>query len=254
MRQPLTPAERTRVTIQTDCRRRERRRRREDEYRHRIERLRRQIEETRKRRQRMLLLFLLAVLAMQVSLLAAFRRSYIEWPDPAPEPKDWTPDPANDFAPRPGHDNYIDGYSHKQWNKMLAERGIRLSRKAELREAWMADPDYGLFPVRYQEWGNKPFLGQIMEELTTPYWRADAFAALKLLSPPETHKYLAEAYATDPGDLRQCLADRDSDIIQAFQTRAVLWEERKRNEAEEAKRERELSRKNDGDQGIPEPN
>lgn len=251
--QPLTPEQKTKLKKREERERRERQRR-EDEYRKRIERIRRQIEEARKRRQRMLLLFILAVLAMQESLLAAFTRSLTYRPDPIPDPEDWTPSPEADFAPRPGHDNYIDGYSYAQWNRMLDERGIRLSRAAERLEAWKADPDYNLFPQRYREWGHKPYIGQIMAELAAPYWRKDAFTALKLLSPPETHQYLAEAYATDPGDLRQCLADRDSDIIQAFQRRAVLWEERKRREAEEAKRERELSRKNDGDQGIPEPN
>ncbi|MBB3611593.1 hypothetical protein [Rhizobium sp. BK602] len=81
--------------------------------------MRRQIEEARKRRQRMLLLLLLAILAMQESILAAFQRSYVDWPDPDPGPLDWTPDPANDFAPRHGSDDYCDGYSREQWNRML---------------------------------------------------------------------------------------------------------------------------------------
>lgn len=231
----LTPEQKSKIERQKERQRRERRQR-EDEYRRRIERLRRQIEEARKRRQRLLLMLLLAVLAMQESILAAFQRSYIDWPDPDPEPKDWTPSPENDFAPRPGHANYIDGYSYAQWTRMLDERGIRVSRKAKLKSAWEADPERERFPVRYQEWGYKPYLGQIMHELTAPYWQQDALIALKLLSPTETHKYLDEAYAIDPGDLRQCLADRDSDIIQAFQTRAILWEERKQREAEEARK------------------
>lgn len=253
MYEPLTPAQKPETKKHVERRRRERRKR-EDEYRRRIERLRRQIEEARKRRQLMLLLFLLAVLAMQESILAAFGRSYSDWPDPISDREDWTPSPENDFAPAPGCDDNCDGYSRTQWNRMLDERGIRVSRKAEMKAAWEVDPDYDLYPQRYREWGHRPYIGQIMAELTAPYWRTDAFTALKLLSPPETHQYLAEAYATDPGDLRQCLADRDSDIIQAFQTRAILWEERKRREAEEAKREQELSRKNAGDQGIPDPN
>ncbi|TAV30627.1 hypothetical protein [Rhizobium ruizarguesonis] len=248
----LTPVQKAKRKAQEECRRRERRQR-EDLYRRRIERLRRQIEEARRRRQRLMLLLLLAILAMQESILATFRRSYIDWPDPNPK-RDWTPDPRNDYAPAPDNDDYCDGYSYEQWTRMLNERGIKLSRKAELQGAWEADPEREFFPERYQLWGHKPYIGQLMYDLAAPYWRADAFAAIKLLTPVETHKYLDEAYATDPSDLRQCLSDRDSDIVQAFQTRAILWEERKRREAEETKRDKELSRKSDGDQGIPRPN
>lgn len=247
----LTPAQKVRIKKQEERRRRERRQREED-YRRRIERLRRQIEEARKRRQRLMLLLLLAILAMQDSILAVFTRSFMLQPDYDPEPKDWTPDPTRDYAPRSGSDDYCDGYSREQWMRMLNERGIKMSRKAELQAAWEADPERELFPVRYQLWGHKPYIGQVMEELTTPYWQQDALAAIKLLSPPETHKYLDEAYAIDPGDLRQCLADRDADIIQAFQARAILWTERRRKEAEEARKAKN-DKKPDGDEKKFEP-
>ncbi|MBZ9791116.1 hypothetical protein K9B32_13435 [Rhizobium sp. 3T7] len=248
----LRPTQKEKVKKQEESRRRERRRR-EDEYRRRIERLRRQIAEARRRRQQMLLLFLLAVIAMQESILATFRRSYIHWPDPAPEPKDWTPDPANDFAPRPGHDDHCDGFSREQWNRMLDERGIRISRKAEIKTAWEADPDRELFPERYQLWGSKPHLGQIMYDLTAPYWQQDALTALKLLSPPETHKYLKEACLTDLRDLLMCRAESSDEIVRNFRVAAIHWDIRKEKEAEEVRREKELSRKDDDGKGVPGP-
>lgn len=251
--QLLTPTQKEKIREGEERRRRERQRR-EDEYHRRVKRLRRQIEEARKRRRRILLLLLLALLAVQESFLATFRRSYINWPDPAPDPTDWTPNPAEDFAPHPGNDDHCDGYSYEQWTRMLDERGIRLSRKAELLAQWHADPDRALFPDRYKDWGYRPHLGEIMHDLTDTRHQHDALTAIKLMAPAETHKYLSESYATDPGDLRQCLADRDNQIITTLQQRAILWEERKRREAEEAKREQELSRKKDGDQGIPDPN
>lgn len=234
-------------------RRRLERARREVEYRRRIERLHRQIEEARRRRQRMLLLFLLAILAMQESILAAFRRSYIVWPDPAPDPTDWTPDPERDFAPQPDNGDHCDGYSYEQWNRMLDERGIKLSRKAELKAAWEADPEREHFPTRYQEWGYKPFLTEIMNDLTDQRYQRDALTGLKLLSPPETHQYLDEVYAFNPFNLLHCRAELSADIVRNFQSRAVMWDDQKRRHAEEARREKELSRKNDGDKGVPEP-
>lgn len=60
----------------------------------------------------------------------------------------------------------------------------------------------------------------------------DVPQSAQLLSPPETHQYLAEACATDPGDFRQCLSDRDADIVHAFRARAILGEERDLKEAE----------------------
>lgn len=233
MRQLLTPEQKAKIKKQEERRRRERQRR-EDEYRRRIERLRRQIEDARKRRQRMLLMLLLAILTIKESIFTAFQRSHIDWPDALP--KDWTPDPRNDFAPHHDHDDYCDGYSREQWNRMLDERGIKLSRKAEMKAAWEADPEREHFATRYQDWGYKPYLGEIMHDLTDARWQAAAFEAIKLLSPPETHKYLDEAYATAPGDIRQCFGNRDADIIAAFQNRSLLWEESKRREAEEAQK------------------
>jgi hypothetical protein len=234
-------------------RRRRKRRQLEDEYRCRIERLRRQIDEARRRRQRLMLLLLLAVLAMQESILTAFQRSYVDLPDPNPEPSNWTPDPANDYAPKDGHDDYCDGYSYEQWTRMLDERGIRLSRKVELQEAWKADPEREHFPTRYQEWGYKPFLAEIMNDLTDQRYQPDALKGLKLLSPAEVHRYLDEVYAINPLDLLHCRAELSADIVRNFQSHAAGWDEYKRRQAEEARREKELSRKNDDDQGIPEP-
>ncbi len=194
--QQLTSEQKAKIKKEDD-RRRCKRRQRENEYRSQIERLRRRIAEARRRRQRMLLMLLLAILTMQESIFAAFRRSYIYSPKPTYDPTNWTPDPSNDFAPRLGHDDHCDGYSRERWSRMIAERGIKLSREVERLEAWKSDPDYDLFPPRYREWNHKPYIGQVMEELTAPYWQQDALTALKLLSPPETHKYLDEACLTD---------------------------------------------------------
>ncbi|WDZ76878.1 hypothetical protein PWG15_20220 [Ensifer adhaerens] len=251
----LTPAQKSKIRKQEERRERERQRR-EDEYRRRVERLRRQIEEARKRRQRLLLLLLLALLAALESTRPAF--TFQHWHEPRPEPKEkpkeWAPSPENDFAPRRGHDDYIDGYSYEQWTRLADARGISLTSKAALKRRWEADPEHELFPRRYRDWGYRPTLRELMYDLTAPYWQADAFAAIKLMSPAETHQYLDEAYATDLGDLLMCRAGSSDEITKNFQSAAVGWEIRKRREAEEAKRERELSRKNDGDQGIPEPN
>ncbi|MDR6100997.1 hypothetical protein QE369_001175 [Agrobacterium larrymoorei] len=144
--------------------------------------------------------------------------------------------------------------SYEQWTRLADARGISLTSKAALKRRWEADPEHELFPRRYRDWGYRPTLRELMYDLTAPYWQADAFAAIKLMSPAETHQYLDEAYATDLGDLLMCRAGSSGEITKNFQSAAVGWEIRKRREAEEAKRERELSRKNDGDQGIPEPN
>lgn len=245
--QQLTPEQNAKIKRQEE--RRRERRQREDEYRRRIERLRRQIEEARRRRQRTLLLFLLAVLAMQESILTAFTRSFTYRPDPAPGLKDWMPSPENDYAPRGGSDDYCDGYSREQWSRMLDERSIKLSRKSELQVAWKADPDHEHFPQRYREWGYRPFLGEIMDELKAEYWRADAFAALKLLTPTEVHTYLDEGYAAG-ATFRQCLADRDADIIDNFRSHAILWEERKRREAEEARKAKNDKKPDDDEKSF----
>lgn len=251
MRDQLTPTKKARIKKREERRRRERRQR-EDEHRKRIERLRRQIEAARKHRQRMLLLFLLAVLAMQESIFAAFRRSNVDWPHPIPD-RDWTPDPSNDYAPAPGSNDYCDGFSYEQWTRMTAERGILISRKAELREAWHADPDRELFPDRYKDWAYRPFLGEIMNDLSSPRWQGDALKTLMLMSPYEVHKYLGESYASDPRDLLMCRADFSADIIKNFQHAAIRWEIRKAREAEKARQEKELSRKSNNKDGNPEP-
>ncbi|WP_457579094.1 hypothetical protein [Ensifer adhaerens] len=248
----LTRAQKAKIKKREERRRRERQRR-EDEYRRRIERLRRQIEEARKRRQRLLLALLVALLVIRESLLTAFRRSHSYWPDPASEPKDWIPDPSNDYAPAPGNDDHCDGYSYEQWNRMLNKRGIKLSRKAELKAAWEADPERELFPQRYQEWGYKPFLTEVMNDLTDQRYQPEALTGLKLLSPPEVHRYLDEVYAINPTNILHCRADLSADIVRNFQSRAVVWEEQRRRHAEEAKRDKELSPKGDDGEGVPGP-
>ncbi|KQT03166.1 hypothetical protein ASG42_24455 [Rhizobium sp. Leaf391] len=246
----VTPAQKTKLKKQEE-RRRSERRQREDEYRRRIERLRRQIEEALRRRRRMLSLFLLALLAIQESILKAFVRSFTYRPDP--DPADWTPSPESDFAAQTGHDDYCDGYSYAQWTKMVHERGIRVSRKAELQETWKADPERENFPQRYKDWGYRPYLGEIMNDLSIARWQSDALTALKLMSPSEVHKYLDESYAADPGDLLMCRADLSADIIKNFERAAIQWEIRKAREAEEARQEKELSRKSNNEDGNPEP-
>ncbi|SNB71855.1 MULTISPECIES: hypothetical protein [unclassified Agrobacterium] len=235
MQHELTPEQKSKIKKQEERRGRNRRQR-EAEYRRRIERLRRQIEEARKRRQRFLLLFLTAVLAMQESFLAAFQRSFAYRPDHGLEPENWTPDPNGDYAPRLGHDDYIDGYSRDQWDRMTTKRGIHISRKDELKAEWMADPERELFPTRYKDWGYRPFLGEIMNDLSEPRYQPDALKGLKLRSPPETHQYLDEVYAINPLDLLHCRSELSADIIHNIKSRAVLWAECKRREAEELRK------------------
>lgn len=246
----LTPAQKAKYDKEKNRLRRERRRR-EDEYRRRIERLRRQIEEARRRRQRLTLLLLLAILALQESILAAIQRLNQSWPDPNPEPSNWAPDPANDFAPQHGHDDYCDGYSREQWFRTLDERGIRFSRKAQLRSEWQADPDWERFPERYQQWGYRPFLGEILNDLRERRWQSDALAALKLSSPQETHRYIDEAFYLNPADLRQCFAQRDREIVAALQSRAILWDECKRRDIENTGSNKEFRKEIDDDPEGP---
>ena len=247
----LTPNQKAKIKKREERRRRERERR-EDEYWRRIEELRRRIAEARKRRQRLLLMLLLALLAALESTRPKFSIS-MSWPDPTPDPTDWRPHPHNDFAPAPGKDDHCDGYSYEQWSRMTAERGIKLSRKAELREAWMANPDREHFPQRYREWGYRPFLGEVMNDLSEPRYQPNALMALKLLSPPEVHRYLDEVYAINPLDLLHCRAELSADTVRNFQSHAAGWDEYKRRQAEESKRDKELSRTNDDDKGVPGP-
>jgi ribosomal protein S30 len=248
--QHLTLNQKTRIKAKEE-RRRLVRRRRAEEYRRRIQRLRRQIEEARKRRQLMLLLLLFAILAIQESILAAYQRSYLAWSVSDADSLDWIPDPTNDFAPRHGSDDYCDGYSREQWELMTGQRGIRLSRKAELKKAWEADPDWERFPERYQQWGYRPFLGELLNDLSQLRYRSDALVAVKLSSPREVHRYIEEAVHLNPADLRQCFEQRDRDIVAALQMRAILWAECKRRDAEEARRNKEFRKKIDDDPDGP---
>ncbi|UNZ52847.1 hypothetical protein [Agrobacterium tumefaciens] len=245
----LTPEQKSRF-----ARRKERRRQqaalRAEELRRRRDRLRRQIADARRRRQRMLMLLLLAILAMKQAILTAISYSITYRLNPTREPKDWAPDPGNDFAPHDHRNEYCDGYSYAQWSRMLKERGLSRSRKAERQKAWQSEPDYHLFPLRYREWGHRPYIGQVMQELTAPYWQQDALEALKLLTPPEVHTYLDEAYAVDLRELRQCFGDRDADIIRAFQNRAVMWEQRKQQEAEQARKAKHVNKPEDDSNGL----
>lgn len=255
-----TPAQKTKIEKER-ARRRSERQRLVDEHRRRIERLRRQLAEARRRRQRFWLLFLLAVLALQGSIQSMLVRSFTPWPPPdpsdtsmtralTPTSSEWIPDPNNDYAPRPGSMNHVDGYSFEEWAHLADDRGIRPFSKAGLKRAWEADPERALFPQRYQAFDRRPFLSELMVEMKEPYWRQDAFAAIKLLAPVGTHKYLDEAYASDLGDLRQCLADRDHQIVSALNQRAILWEERKRKEAEEARKAKAVPELNDDEKKI----
>lgn len=233
-RQKLTPAQKAAIEKDEE-RRRHKRRQWEAEYRRRVERLRRQIEEARKRRQRLMLRLLLAILAIQESILAAFQRSFTYQPDSNPDTNDWTPDPTRDYAPRHGHDDHIDGYSYEQWTRMTAERGIQISRKAELKAQWEGDPERENFPQRYQEWGYKPFLTEIINDLSETRYQPAALTGLKLMAPAETHQYLQEVYAIQPLDLLHCRAELSVDIINNFRRHAIGWEEQKRREGEEAR-------------------
>lgn len=251
MQHHLTPEQKAIIQRKKD--RRRERQKREDEYRRRIERLRGQIEEARRRRQRMWLLFLLAVLAMQESILAAFQRSLVDWPDPHPETKNWTPDPTRDFAPQLGHDDHCDGYSFEEWTKIADERGISLSSKAALKRRWEADPEHENFPARYKAWGYRPTLEELLHELTATYWQHEAIKAIKLMSPPDTHKYIEEASVSDIRDVLMCRAKTNGEITKNFQRSAIEWELRREKEAEEARPEKELSRKNEDDKGSHTP-
>jgi len=183
-------------------------------------------------------MLLLAVLAILESMRPRFPLP-VDWPEPTLP--DWAPSSKNDFSPNSHCDDYCDGYSHEQWDRMTRKRGIKLSRKAELQEAWKADPSREHFPDRYQQWNYRPFLGEIMNDLAETRWQADALAALKLMSPPETHQYLDEAFATDLADLRRCNAATGKEIAANFQRSAARWEISKQKEAQEMRRENEQS-------------
>lgn len=245
-------------------RRRRSRRSREDERRKRIDLLRRRIEAARKRRQRLLLILLLALLAALEIPRFTFPRRHDDWPEldaGAAQPQrpttqngsdaaamEWTPDPDDDFRPAPGEDDFCDGYSRSQWTRMFNQRRTGPSRQDKLKMDWETDPTWKLFPERYQHWGHRPYLGQIMEELKVPYWTLDALAALKLMSPLETHVYIDEAYTTDFADLMRCNAPLGDQIIANLKSAAVRWEARKRREAEELARAIRFSPNDDGPQ------
>lgn len=237
-------------------RRQERRRREEEQRRKQIEQLRRRAEEARKRRMRLMLLLLLALIAAMELVRFRFPPRLDYWlepdPSPAPPPKperfdnsdreaptEWTPNPDNDYKPRPGSTNYIDGYDREQWESLMERHRAasgRLSKSEELARDWLADPDRAEFPARYRDLVHKPNLVRLMDDFRHEKSRPDAITALRLMLPTEFHIYLMEAYAIDQADLRQCVGYRDRDILQEFHRRSSLWQERKRQEAEQAQR------------------
>ncbi|MDI7862959.1 hypothetical protein MRS76_13425 [Rhizobiaceae bacterium n13] len=233
---------------------------RDEEYRRHLERLRLQIEEARKRRHRLRLLVLLILLALLISMRPTFSWLASEQQDESasssspqrllPVDKvaveaEWMPSPEADYAPRPGEENHCDGYSFQQWTKIADARGISMSSRAAKKRRWDADPQRELYPLRYQDWGYKPYLGEIMDELRDARWGADAFLTLKIMSPPEVHQYLDEAYVRDPADIRLCRADFTDEIIRNLKSAAFRWEARKRRDEEEARRQDELGQKHD---------
>lgn len=239
---------------------RERARWRERDYRRCLERLRRQIEEARKRRKRLRLLALLILLVLLISLRPRFFWLVADHQDENPPLQlrppmlsadkggtatDWMPSPESDFAPSPGEENHCDGYSFQQWTTMADKRGISMGSRAARKRRWYADPERKLYPLRYQDWGYKPYLGEIMDELRDARWGTDAFLALKVMSPPEVHQYLDEAYVRDPADIRLCRADFSDEIIRNLQSAALRWEARKLRDEDEARKQDELVKKHD---------
>lgn len=233
---------------------------RDEEYRRHLEWLRRQIEAARKRRHRLRLLILLILLALLISMRLTFfwlagdqqdEKPFSSSPqrllpvDEVPVVTEWMPSPEADYAPRPGEENYCDGYSFEQWTKMADARGISMSSRSAKKRRWEADPERELYPLRYQDWGYRPYLGEIMDELRDARWGAEAFLALKIMSPPEVHQYLDDAYVRDPADIRLCRADFSDEIIRNLQSAALRWEARKRRDVEEARRQDELAQKHD---------
>lgn len=237
-------------------RRRERRRRDEARRRKQIEQLRRRAEEARKRRMRLMLLMLLALIAAMELFRFKFPSRYHHWFErdtPSTPPSragssdtadlavndEWTPSPDNDYRPRPGSTNYIDGYDREQWERLMEQHRAasgRLSKSQELARDWLADPKRDEFPERYKDLVHKPNLVRLMDDFRHEKSRPDAITALRVILPTEFHTYLMEAYAVDQADLRQCVGYRDRDILQEFNRRSLLWQERKRLEAEEAHR------------------
>lgn len=245
----MTRTPKTHYTNSADSeRRRKRAQSRDEKYRQRLEQLRRQIEAARKRRQLLLLLILLLLfsvlmLSQRAISWAAQQRdvdgegsggSYDE--TNAATVKDWNPSPEADYAPRAGEANFCDGYTFQQWTKLADNRGIRVNSRLARKRQWEADPQWLLFPERYQNWGYKPFLGEIMRELRDPRWGPDAFLALKAMAPPEVQQYLDEAYTRDPADIHLCQAEFSEEIIRNIQSAALRWEIRKRREEDDERR------------------
>lgn len=214
-------------------------------YRNRIEELKRRIESERKRRRRLWLLFLLLLLQLEQLRIRRFTWSppTIHFPPEPSEPGAERsgvkpePTPTMDFDPESCSLEYRPGCSRKVWQELAQRKGIKVSTTKALIQQWENDPTRPLYPQRYQDWDMRPNLPQLMVEMRQPYWRAGAFAAIKLQSPPEVQNYLDEAYALEPADIRQCYSEWTTDVIANFRSAALRWEARKQREAFEMRRD-----------------
>ncbi len=261
MDEPLTPEQIARIKA-AKRRRKERKERADQEWRQQQDNIRRRIAEARKRRQRFLFWLLMAMLAFTTAsnFLISRPRFYLSKPAPRPprskekrekkpekNKEKWQPSPENDFAPKPGSDEYCDGYSRADWEEMAKERGWN----DRLKEEWKIDPERPLFPDRYQDFDRRPTLFEITRDFCDPHQQIHAFQALKIAAPPETRKWLDETYTLDPGQIRRAFAHKSTEIAQNFRHAAVRWEEQKRREAEEALKDskkpkpKEKSKEND---------
>lgn len=234
--------------------------------------IRRQIEEARRRRKRFLFWLLIGFIMTQISANWFMPRPVIYRPEPPRRPKqqgkrpvkkskEWAPSPEDDFAPKRGSDDYIDGYSREFWERMADEKGWRPGSKLAMKRAWENDPHRAEFPQRYREWDHRPSLFELARDFCDPHQQAVAFEALLIAAPADAKTWLQEAYVSDPGQIRRAFADRSDKIADEFKKSAVRWEEMKQREAEEARNAaRKLKRdkghntdteENEDEHGIP---
>ncbi|MCD2173045.1 HEAT repeat domain-containing protein [Rhizobium sp. C4] len=250
MQPPLTPEEIARIRA-AKRRRKERRERTDEALRQQQDDILRRIADARARKKRFLLWLLMAMLMTQMiaNLLLPRHSGYRTKPAPKPPrrrkkekkkeakaKRDWQPTPENDFAPRPGSDDYCDGYSRAEWDQMAKARGWRQHRTEAIQNEWTTDPQRSLFPARYQDWDHRPSLFELAREFSDPYQRSVAFDALKIVATPEVKDWLEEAYALDPGEIRRAFSFKSSEIAENFKASALRWQEQKRKDHEEAMR------------------